>query len=145
MFLYVVVFGVGRPPTESSRPKGLLAQTSREYMILLLTCIIVKRVTATLFAVVIDFPFKVMPYFVHTTVKASKLVFNQKRFYLLAIYAAGGYLRVIPERFHLIRNGNGHIWVGALGVNKIKSSNLTHSGGNFNMEGEECNSVTQSK
>ena len=59
-----------------------------------------------------------------------------KGFDILAIYAAGGYLRVIPERFHLIRNGNGHIWVGTLGVTKIKSSNLTHSGGNSNMEGK---------
>ena len=52
-------------------------------------------------------------------------------FYLSSIYAAGGYLRVIPEWFHLIRNGNGHIWVGALGVNQIKSCNLTHGGENF--------------
>ena len=57
------------------------------------------------------------------------------RFYLSSIYAAGGYLRVIPEWFHLIRNGNGHIWVGALGVNQIKSCNLTHGGENFYTEG----------
>ena len=52
------------------------------------------------------------------------------------INAAGGYLRVIPEWFHLIRNGNGHIWGEALGVSEIKSCNLTHGGENFKTEGE---------
>ena len=56
----------------------------------------------------------------------------KKKNYLSFIYAAGGYLRVILEWFDLIRNGNGHIWVGALGVSQIKSS-LTLR---FNMGGE---------
>ena len=52
-----------------------------------------------------------------------KIIFY--RFHL--VDAFGGYLREIPEWFHLIRNGNGHIWVGALGVSEIKSCNLTPS------------------
>ena len=56
-----------------------------------------------------------------------KILFN--RFHL--VDALGGYLREIPEWFHLIRNGNGHIWVGALGVSEIKSCNLTPCGEKF--------------